>query len=201
MATTPRTRIRKPPGERRADLLRAAVERFLAKGIDRTTVDEIVAAAAVAKGTFYLYFESKEQVVAALRAEMAERSVLLADAFVKGMREHEPWAVLRSTIEGFVDHLLGNRERVRLFAQVGITAATDEVFAECERKVDAAMTEGIQVGIDRGVFDVGDPAMTAVLLRHALEGTVDAAILAEDDPDRGRLLPAIQDLVRKALSP
>jgi AcrR family transcriptional regulator len=199
MAPTTRLRTRKPRSQRRADLLQAAVERFTAKGIERTTIDEIVGAAGVAKGTFYLYFDSKEQVVAALRTEMVERSLVSADAFVRGVREDEPWAVLRSTIEGFVDHLLGNRDRVRLFAQVGISAATDEVFAECDRKVDEAIAAGIRAGIERGAFDVQDPPMTAALLRNAVEGTVNAAILAGDDPDRDRLLAAIQDLVRRAI--
>lgn len=200
MGQVTRQRVRKTRGERRADLLQAAVERFSARGIERTTIDEIVSAAGVAKGTFYLYFDSKEQVVAALRAQVVEECLVPAAAFAKGLREDEPWAIVHATVQSFVDTILGHRDLVRLFAQVGITAATDEVLAECDRKVDEAISEGIRTGVERGVFDVRDPALTAALLRHALEGTLDAAILTEDDPDRDRLLAAIQDLVRKTLS-
>jgi len=52
------------PRERtRVRIRDAANELFLRKGVDRTTVDEIVAKAGVAKGTFYLHFERKEDLL------------------------------------------------------------------------------------------------------------------------------------------
>lgn len=44
----------------RAALATAAMELFREKGVERTAVDEITAAAAVAKGTFYVHFQRKE---------------------------------------------------------------------------------------------------------------------------------------------
>lgn len=62
--------------ERTQVLCDAALGEFLARGIERVTVDEITKAAGVAKGSFYRYFEDKEQVVDALfqplGAELAE---------------------------------------------------------------------------------------------------------------------------------
>src|SRR5271156_6479687 len=64
----PRTRPRtKPPEIRREELMDAAERLFLAQGIAATSVDAIVAGADVAKGTFYLHFQSKEQLLAALQ--------------------------------------------------------------------------------------------------------------------------------------
>ncbi|MGB6309735.1 MAG: helix-turn-helix domain-containing protein, partial [Steroidobacteraceae bacterium] len=60
----PRT---KPPEIRREELMDAAEQLFLAQGIAATSIDAIVAGAGVAKGTFYLYFQSKEQLLTALR--------------------------------------------------------------------------------------------------------------------------------------
>jgi AcrR family transcriptional regulator len=196
--TTPRPR--RAPGRRRAELLQAAVERFSEKGFERTTIDDIVRAAGVAKGTFYLYFGSKEQVVAALRARVVEESMVHAGAFVKGLQDDEPWAIVRSTVESFVDSMLRNRDLIRLFSEVGGSPDTDEIFAECDRRVDEAVAAGIRAGINRGFFDVRDPATTAALLRHAIEGAVGEAILSQDEPDRGRLLEASQELIRRALS-
>ena len=42
--------------ERRIELLRAARDVFATKGFHAAKVDDIVAAAKVAKGTFYLFF-------------------------------------------------------------------------------------------------------------------------------------------------
>ncbi len=47
----------------RHDLSTAAIDLFLANGYDRTTVDDIAAAAGVARRTFFRYFRSKEDAV------------------------------------------------------------------------------------------------------------------------------------------
>ncbi len=53
----------KTPGRTRDKIVSAALELFANKGFDKTTVDEIVNRAGVAKGTFYLYFKSKDDLV------------------------------------------------------------------------------------------------------------------------------------------
>lgn len=66
---------------RREQILDAAVEVFGSKGYAEATVAGIAAAAGIAKGTFYLYFPSKEEIFTAI---LAERSFLpnLADLMV-----------------------------------------------------------------------------------------------------------------------
>src|SRR5580658_10528755 len=44
-------------------LINSAIELFIAKGYDETTIDDIVANADVAKVTFYYYFKSKEEII------------------------------------------------------------------------------------------------------------------------------------------
>ena len=62
-AKAPRTK----PAEVRLDELMNAAERlFLDKGVESTTINEIVEAAEVAKGTFYHYFSSKNEIQEAL---------------------------------------------------------------------------------------------------------------------------------------
>jgi AcrR family transcriptional regulator len=51
---------------KRADLQAAALSLFLRHGFSATSIEQIVAAAGVARGTFYLYFEDKEAVFRAL---------------------------------------------------------------------------------------------------------------------------------------
>jgi AcrR family transcriptional regulator len=58
--------------DRRADLLVAARAILAEKGLEATTVSEIVARAGVAQGTFYLYFPSKMAIITALNAELNE---------------------------------------------------------------------------------------------------------------------------------
>ncbi len=49
--------------KKKKDLIQAAYQLFLTKGVDQTSIDEIVKRADVAKGTFYLYFSDKNDLV------------------------------------------------------------------------------------------------------------------------------------------
>jgi AcrR family transcriptional regulator len=73
----------KTPEVRRAEILQAASELFQEIGYESTSVDSIVRSAGIAKGTFYYYFKSKDEVLAALAqqlcAEMVARSQVIAD--------------------------------------------------------------------------------------------------------------------------
>ncbi len=62
MAGLPRYERKK--AETRERIYRAALKLFAEKGLSATSVDEIVQSADVAKGTFFNYFGSKEQVFA-----------------------------------------------------------------------------------------------------------------------------------------
>lgn len=48
---------------RKKELIKTAYELFITKGYENTSVDEIIAKAGIAKGTYYYHFESKEQVL------------------------------------------------------------------------------------------------------------------------------------------
>ena len=49
--------------KRKQELLKIAYDMFLSRGYENTSVDEIIAEAQIAKGTFYYYFPSKEQLL------------------------------------------------------------------------------------------------------------------------------------------
>ena len=57
-----------------AQLTEAATALFLEQGIEPTTIDDIVKAAGVAKGSFYRYFESKPHLVEHLFAPVREEA-------------------------------------------------------------------------------------------------------------------------------
>jgi AcrR family transcriptional regulator len=58
----------------RQEILNAARELFQKKGYDETSIDEIVIAANLAKGSFYYHFDSKESLVRALQKAIFEEA-------------------------------------------------------------------------------------------------------------------------------
>ncbi|BFJ84282.1 TetR/AcrR family transcriptional regulator [Ruthenibacterium sp. TH_2024_36131] len=66
-------------------LLDAAYKLFLGKGVLKTSIDEIVWEADVAKGTFYLYFRNKEDLLQKLVEKISTR--ILSEAY-HAMRQH-----------------------------------------------------------------------------------------------------------------
>ena len=68
-------------GERRKEeLLKIAYRMFIEKGYEQTSIDEIIAEANVAKGTYYYYFPSKEATLEAVIEMMICEEVERANA-------------------------------------------------------------------------------------------------------------------------
>lgn len=86
-------RISKEPEVRRAELVKAARELFDRNGIKNTQVSQIVDKVGVAKGLFYYYFKSKDEivneVVKEVMSELREDSErILADESLTFIRRH-----------------------------------------------------------------------------------------------------------------
>src|SRR6476620_9983467 len=64
---------RRPADVRREQLLDAAQRVLLERGLRSATVAEVADAAGVAKGTMYLYYESKDDLLAGLRSRYLDR--------------------------------------------------------------------------------------------------------------------------------
>ena len=67
--------------KKKAALLKAAYTLFLKNGVNATSVGDITAEAGVAKGTFYLYFREKQDIVTEVADHVARQ--ILEEAYVR----------------------------------------------------------------------------------------------------------------------
>lgn len=69
--------------ERKQELLKIAYNMFLMKGYDNTSIDDIINEAKIAKGTYYYYFESKEETLEEVINMMINDEVTSAKEILK----------------------------------------------------------------------------------------------------------------------
>lgn len=72
-------KISKEYNERRNEILDAAEKLFGVKGYDKSTINDILETVGIAKGTFYYYFKSKEEVLDAIIERVSEIVVTRAE--------------------------------------------------------------------------------------------------------------------------
>jgi TetR/AcrR family fatty acid metabolism transcriptional regulator len=77
---------RKPEGDKRRQILEAAVAVFAQRGYFTARISDIAGSAGVADGTIYLYFKNKEDIIVSLFADVLERHLARAKEEIIGVR-------------------------------------------------------------------------------------------------------------------
>ena len=86
--------------EKRLQLLNDAEKLFCLRGYDKTSVQDIIAAAGLSKGGFYHHFDSKDEVLTSLCQRRAERAAAFtADALDAA---DAPMARINAVLHGFI---------------------------------------------------------------------------------------------------
>ena len=80
-------RVVKEYDERKNEIIDTAAFLFMEKGYDRCSVNDILNKIGIAKGTFYHYFKSKEDVLDAAVDKMSEQITMLTPIFAEIVEE------------------------------------------------------------------------------------------------------------------
>jgi TetR/AcrR family transcriptional regulator, transcriptional repressor for nem operon len=183
----------KPAEQRRADLLAASEELFLAKGVAATSLDDITSRAGVSKGLFYLYFRSKDDLLVAMQNEF---SVRLADRMRAATDLAEDWpARLDTCVQAIFDSYQESHDLHEVLFHHGGHVSADHRPAHA--LMLQALSDLLADGKAAGAFDVEDPEATAVLCWASTHG-FDPGFQSEPAPADARLVRAAQQLFRRA---
>ncbi len=177
MSTTQR-RAREKEGRRRA-ILAAARAVFFEGGFQLATVDDVAARAEVSKGTVYLYFESKETILAHLLLEGLEELVDVLEEAYAAEREIASTERLRRLAMGYLNFFQANPHYHRLIMALDRGKFQEAIPAELHGQVLTRSLRGfhwviqaVQHGVEQGVFDVPQPRQAAAALWASLNGVL-----------------------------
>jgi AcrR family transcriptional regulator len=190
----PRTRRRLSPDERRAELIDAAIRVLKEQGEPANRAAAVTAEAGTAKGTFYVYFPSWEDLLAAVRDR-------LMDDYSAPLRERldtetpQDWrAVLDGEIDRFVDFTVGcGRLHDAVFHSSAVPAPAGD-----EHSATALLARIIRRGVEEGALRQADPDVAAGLLFAALHAAADAVAAGGD---RTRWCGSLRELTASWLAP
>ncbi|SNT27246.1 DNA-binding transcriptional regulator, AcrR family [Asanoa hainanensis] len=92
----------------RTQIAETAMELFVAKGYEETTVDEIAAAVGISGRSVFRYFPTKEDIVVGLLDGIGDE---LAAALAARPRDEPPWVALRNAMTPHLDSLTRDSDR------------------------------------------------------------------------------------------
>ncbi|MBP2706814.1 TetR/AcrR family transcriptional regulator [Microbispora sp. RL4-1S] len=197
-ATTPgkRKRVVKSADARRADILRAGREVFATVGFSEATIADITAAAGMGKGSFYLHFETKDHVLAALWEEYVAAFVDTTRRILA--KEQEWWPTIDELLTALIAHAVGHAELHRLvYGSANGTAL--ELCKESNARVVALIGEFVTRGAAAGVFASRNPDWTFRMIYHAADGLLDDLIGRRAPIDTAEVTRVVLELAHRAL--
>ena len=148
--------------DRAGEIIASAAQLFREKGVKAVSVDEIVQRVGVAKGTFYLYFKTKDDLLEKLAAALVEQIALAAQK----AGEADGGAIDRFV--GAIRSMQGVDRSHRYLADAlnhpDNTVLHDIVNVAFVRRVAPILAAIVEQGRREGVFDVEDAEATVEFL-------------------------------------
>lgn len=191
------TRVVKEYAVRRDEILDEAQRLIYTKGYEQMTIQDILNALHIAKGTFYHYFDSKQALLEAMLDRMLDRAVEVVNPLVS-----DPELTALEKLQEFSSRL--NRWKIDqksfLLALLRMWFADDNVLVRDKahmvgsKRFIAILSAIIEQGNQEGVLHTPNPDHAAVILHAIVAGSERplAEILLADQPSSGEIERAVQ---------
>jgi AcrR family transcriptional regulator len=179
--------------ERRQQILSVAREVFSRRGYHAAKIDEIVAAAGVARGTFYLYFEDKR----AIFEEIVDRTIARLGLAIVRVDPHDVVHSvadqLRDNIRRIVRILLEDRATTKILLSdaLGVDPAFDRKLLSFYDEMSSMLERSLRDGQDLGVVITGDVHLMSWLTMGALKEAMFQIVQRGAEYDEDKLVQGV----------
>lgn len=191
-------KVSKEYSERRNEILDASGKLFSIKGYDKCTIIDILDAVGIAKGTFYYYFKSKEDVLDAIIDRVTEIVVVRAEEAASNP-EVSPTlkilhVILSMKVESEVDHdIMGELHKPEnaLMHQKSLSLMVTRIAPVLVRVVEE--------GISQGIFKSDFPTQYMQIFLTSSITLLDDGIFQVKPEEQQMILRALLALLEKML--
>jgi AcrR family transcriptional regulator len=171
--------------ERRRQIMNAAKHVFAEAGYHGASINSIIEKAQIARGTFYLYFESKAAVFdSILDQAMADLRARIHRIEVEDPNAQAPQIQLREQVMATLDYIVRDRPLATLLLSAGHTPDAeaaerlDQFYAEVRDLLRRAMESGMEIGLLRKV----EPELAAAAMLGMIRGVIEQLIRDPSPP-------------------
>ncbi|MDA2240240.1 TetR/AcrR family transcriptional regulator [Bacillus cereus group sp. Bc222] len=157
-------RIVKEYEERRKEILETAERLFITKGYTKTTVNDILKEIGIAKGTFYHYFKSKEEVMdeiimRVIKEDVAKAKVIVSNPNIPVLEKLFRVLMEQSPKSGDIKDKM-----IEQFHQPNNAEMHQKSLVQSIIHLSPVLTEILEQGIEEGIFSTSYPQETIELL-------------------------------------
>lgn len=166
--------------KRKQELLQIAYRLFLSKGYEETSIDEIIAKAQIAKGTFYYHFKSKEALLEALINKMITEETEQAKQFVSApLPVPQKIAAIITSLrpkqdEMTITNALNQKENMIMHEKINRRVMNEAV---------PILSEVVSEGIEQGIFQCDNIMERVRIILIISNSTFDNGSFTEADID------------------
>lgn len=171
--------------ERRRQIMNAAKHVFAEAGYHGASIHAIIERAQIARGTFYLYFESKAAVFdSILDQAMADLRARIHRIEVDDASAPPPQVQLREQVMDTLEYVVRDRPLATLLLSAGHTPDAeaaerlDQFFGEVRDLLRRAMESGMELGLLRKV----EPELAAAAMLGMIRGVIEQLIRDPSPP-------------------
>ena len=170
---------------RRGQVLEAALDFLSRKVYHRTSITDIIRAAGIARGTFYLYFGNKQAIFDELLGIFIDKIVSSVHRVNVDLNAPPPVEQIRANVTRVVDVLVQNENFTRLLLRqaVGQNPEFDERIAVFYRKTLDLIEGALVLGQSMGIVRFCDPQVVASCILGSLKEVANQFLL---DPNKWR---------------
>lgn len=168
-------RVSKDPEERRKEILDRAEMLFSTKGYSKTTVNDILQMVGIAKGTFYYYFKSKEEVMDAIVMRFIDVGVEAAEVVASDKNLKAPEKIFRILMAQNPD-TSRKEQMIEQLHQANNAEMHQKSLVETILHLTPILTEVVEQGIKEGSFTTPYPKEVVEVLLASSQFMFDTGI-------------------------